>query len=39
MFLVYERGAKTEKEVVFPPEFKVKLIGLGILNPTEDRVL
>lgn len=23
---------------MFPPEFKVKLIGLGILNPAADRV-
>lgn len=39
MFLVYERAANTEEEDVFPLEFKVKLIGLEILNPAEGRVL
>lgn len=27
-----------EEEDVLPPEFKVKLIRLGILNPAADRV-
>lgn len=36
ILLFHERGGKTEEEDAFLPDFKVKLIRLGILNLATD---